>query len=466
MKRTAFRLLAINSLVFARVAIVGTALLLVSTAQARTRPRYGDTLRAETHAVVMSSDPSPEALAGLVFETLVTIDDNGNPQPALAISWTSQNNGEHWEFALHPNVMFHDGTPLTSAAVVRALSQVSGQPWQVRAGSNSVVFESGTPQPDLPALLSLPQFAIIATSAQGETIGTGPFRLDQHSGASISLTANDDYWGGRPFVDSLQLLVSRAPTEQMADFSFDRADVAECPADQLRRAQQERLRLDVSRPEETLFLVFDSAKPELRDVRLRQAIALAVDRAAIHDVIFQHEGEIASGLLPNWLGGYEFLFDSTQDAARARQLRGSLGGQLKVTVAYEPGDAAARLIAERVALNAHDTGLNMQAQPIVSGPSDIRIRRLSLSSLDPEAALSSLIDSLGITARANIASADSPYVMERAALETYNAIPLVHLPRITVLGNRVRDWSSSPRGEWRLDRVWLAPRATRTEVRP
>jgi ABC-type transport system substrate-binding protein len=317
----------------------------------------------------------------------------------------------------------------------------------------------------LPALLALPQFAISAPSADGAAMGTGPFRLAHFASAAFELAANDDYWGGRPYVDSLSLLTSQTAADQMTDFSLDRTDVAECPADQLRRAQQERLRLESSRPEETWFLVFDSVKPELRDVRLRQAIALAIDRAAIRNVIFQHQGEIASGLLPNWLNGYEFLFDSAPDLPRARQLRSQLGTISPIVIAYEPADAGARLIAERVALNAHDIGFNVLAQPVTTGVSDLRVRRVSLASLDPAAALDDLIDRLGITLPAGISGA-LPYVTERSALDALTAIPLVHLPRFTVINARVRDWSSSPRGEWDLDRVWLSPRVTRAEVHP
>jgi ABC-type transport system substrate-binding protein len=413
----------------------------------------------------MAGDRSPEALAGLVFETLVTIDDRGRPQPALAIAWSSSNNDTHWEFALRPNVIFHDGTPLNATTVMRSLTQTSGEAWQMKAAGDRVIFDLPTPQPDLPAFLGLPQFAISAPSAEGSAVGTGPFRVVRSASAAFTLAANDDYWGGRPYVDSLELQTSRPSADQMTDFSLDRTDVAEVPADQLRVAQQERLRVEISRPEETWFLVFDSAKPEIRDLRLRQAVALAIDRTAIRNVIFQHQGEVASGLLPNWLSGYEFLFDSAQDVLRARQLRSEWRTLSPITIAYEPSDPAARLIAERIALNAHDIGVTVQAQPVTAGVSDLRVRRVSLASLDPAAALNDLVDRLGITLTAN-APAESPYAIERAALDTYAAVPLVHLPRITLIGSRVHDWSASPRGDWHFDSVWLAPKNVRVEVHP
>ena len=247
MRRTACRLLAISSAAF-----------LLTAAQARTRPRYGDTLRAETQTVVMSGDETPDLMVGLVFETLVTVDDNGHLQPALATSWVASNGGSRWEFTLRRGVTFQDGSPFNSTAVFRSLTKLNNQPWRVRTTADSVIFDSDTPQPDLPALLSLPQFAIGATTTDGATVGTGRFRLDKRTGPLFSLKANDDYWGGRPFIDSLELMTSRSTRDQMTDFSLDREDVVEASPDQLRRAQQDRLRLDISRPSETIFMVFDS----------------------------------------------------------------------------------------------------------------------------------------------------------------------------------------------------------------
>ena len=443
------------------LAAASSVALLVAAAQARTRPRYGDTLRVDTQTVVMSGDATPDALAGLVFETLVTVGESGHLQPGLATLWNTSNNGYRWEFFLRDGVTFHDGTAFNASAVVRSLSKVPNLPWRVRAGNGSVTFESDMAQPNLPALLSLPQYAIASMTSDGDTVGTGPFAVDKRTGPLFSLRANDDYWGGRPFIDSLAFQTSRNPRDQGSDFSFDRADVIELAPEQLRRAQQDRMRLDISRPSQTIFLIFDSAKPELRDVRLRQAISLCIDRAAIRNVIFQRQGEIASGLLPGWLSGYEFLFPADQDLARARQLRSEVGQVPLITIGYDAGDPTGRLMAERIALNAHDIGLNVQA---MAGSGDLRLRHIELPSLNPAAALNGIIDRLNLPAAAIGAGMESLYTNERTALQTYAAVPLVHLPRVVTMKDRVRDWLASPDGDWHLDQVWLAPRNGRAEA--
>ena len=432
---------------------------------ARTRPRYGDTLRAQTQSIAMSGDYTPETLVGPVYETLVTIDDSGYPQPALASSWTSSNNNQHWEFTLHPGVKFHDGQPCDSPAIELSLSRVPGLAWKVHATANGFVIEPNTPQPNLPALLSLPRYAIFATTPDDRPVGTGPFFIESRIGPTFLLKANEDYWGGRPYIDRLEITTSRNPRDQLNDFTLDRADIVEVGPEQWRHVQQERLRTTSSRPSLGLFIVVESSKPELRDQRLRQAIALSIDRATIHNVIFQRQGEVGASLLPNWLTGYGFLFDSKQDLPRARQLRNEIGQVPALTIAYDASNPVQRLIAERIALNAHDAGINLQAVPNSTPGIDLRIRSISIPSLDPAAALNGMIDQLNLMPAASTPNAESLYANERAALQTYAAISLVFLPRTAALKERVRNWSASPDGQWRFDDVWLTPRA-RPEVRP
>ncbi|HVZ18996.1 MAG TPA: ABC transporter substrate-binding protein [Terriglobales bacterium] len=438
---------------------------LASGAHARTRPRYGGALRAQTQAIAMSGDYTPEVLVGPVFETLVTVDDNGHLKPGLAISWTSSNNGRRWEFTLRPGVTFHDGQPCDSPAIELSLSMMSGFPWRAHATARGLVIESDEPQPNLPALLSLQRYAIFATQPNDHPVGTGPFEIENRTAAAFSLSANDKYWGGRPFVDRLEITTSRNSRDQMSDFTLDRADVIEITPEQWRRAQQDHLRTSLSRPSQTVFVVMDSSRPGLQDVRLRQAIALSIDRYAIHNVIFQRQGEISASLLPNWLTGYAFLFDPRQDIVRARQLRNEVGQAPPLAIAYDAGDQLQRLIAERIALNVQDIGISMQAVPNTASRIDLRIRVINLPSLDPAAALSGIADQLGLTLPSIGASPESLYNSERAALQTYMAIPLVTVPRATALKDRVRNWTESPEGNRRFANVWLAPR-TRPEVRP
>src|ERR1700684_2640586 len=96
MKRTAFLLLATSSVLF-----------LLSNASARTRPRQGGTLRVEMRAD--ASQWMNSARRPLVFDSLTTLDSNGNVQPSLAARWESQSDDRRWQFWLRADVRFHDG---------------------------------------------------------------------------------------------------------------------------------------------------------------------------------------------------------------------------------------------------------------------------------------------------------------------------------------------------------------------
>src|SRR5579871_1803788 len=277
------------------------------TAVARTRPHYGGTLRVET-----ASDPwQPGGIARrLVYDGLTQMDSSGALRPALALTWESDNNDHRWQFRLRPGVHFHDGSTLTSSAVVTSLTSSCGAdcPWTaVKAVGPIVVFTSESPMPNLPALLAADVYLIgYSKTGEGATItrqATGPFQVAGANSDALSLTANESCWQGRPFVDAIEIRIHRAVREQWLDLSVGRTDVAEVPIELLRQAQQQRLTVLTSQPV-ALVVLQVSDTGALANVRVRAAIAAAVDRSAIYNVIFQKQGEVTASLLPQRLTGY------------------------------------------------------------------------------------------------------------------------------------------------------------------
>jgi len=183
----------------------------------------------------------------------------------------------------------------------------------------------------------------------------------------------------------------------------------------------------------------------LGNPNLRAAIAMAIDRGALSNVIFQKQGEITASLLPSALTGYGFLFPADRYINKARELRGGLAPP-PLTLAAE-GDAAMQLAAQRIALNLREAGFNVQVA--VAGTAqhtDMRLLRLTLASNQPQAALESLLRGVGV---ASSVAADSPaglYKVERDFLDTHTLIPLLYLPRAWGVGSRVRDLRLSPEG--------------------
>ena len=425
--------------------------MLAGVAEARTRPHYGGVVRMESTAAADT--------AGLVTETLTSADALGRVQPFLAERWEAQNGGRRWQFWLRANVRFHDGSTLTATDIAHALSSKPGAPWRsVQASGSSMIFETDQPQPSLPALLSLPQYAISKTDSSGSLIGTGPFRLNGVAGSVTKLVAFDDYWQGRPYVDSAEFVTGRGVRDQWMDLGVARADVVDVPAEQIRRAQQERLRTLVSRDMELIALV--PSANSVQDVRLRQAISASIDRTSLLNVIFQKQGEVAAGALPDWMTGYDFLFSATQNLALARDLRGQVGPAGTITSGYAAGDGIQQLLAERVVLNARDAGIVMQAVPH-NGNAQADLNMVSVALVSPNAAVAlQQISSSMASASADPtdANAETLYRNERDLLSSYRVIPLLYVPRAFAARQQIRNWTLDATGAPAVTQIWMEDR--------
>jgi MarR-like DNA-binding transcriptional regulator SgrR of sgrS sRNA len=417
--------------------------LLALTTSARTRPHYGGTLRVE-----IEGDPWQRAgslARRLTLDGLTRMDADGAAHPALAVRWESENEDHRWQFRLRPGVHFHDGSPLTSVAVVTALNAVCGTncPWTaIHAVGSSVVFTGDAPMPNLPALLSGEEYLIAGDA--GGNIGTGPFQLNGFNNGVLTLAANENCWQGRPFVDAIEIRVHRSIRDQWLDLSVGRADLAEVPAEQLRQAREQRLTV-LQSPPVTLLALSVASSGVLGNPDLRAAVALAIDRGALSNVIFQKQGEVTASLLPSALTGYSFLFPAERDLNKSHEKHGGLTPP-PLTMTTE-GGSAMQLAAQRIALNLHDAGFTVQV--VAAGgarPADLALRRLPLALNQPQAALEAMLRGAGVQAPVLEQTPAGLYKVERDFLETHTLIPLLYLSRAYAIGGRVRDLRLSADG--------------------
>ena len=447
--------------------------------RAAERPRYGGTLRVEIGASVVSLDPAQGAvnaaeasakmdLLPLVFETLVVLDANGVPQPALASSWDHDPSGRRWNFFLRPGVRFHDGSPLTPSAAVSALSNVDPS-WHVSSSSDAVSIETSTPAPDLPFLLAEPRHALARGADDGTVVGTGLFRITLwQPGKRAVFSANPDYWAGRPFLDSVDLTMGISSQARTIDLQLGKADLVDLPPDMVRRAADDKLRVSVTVPTELLALVFQTDRKAVQDARVREALARSIDRAAIVNFILQKQGEAGASLLPEWLSGTASLFSASADPGAAHSLWEHIKPTPALVLGYDSGEALEQSIAERITVNARAAGISIvtRAMPAAARPGDFdsRLVRLRMSSPEPRAALSDLLSALPAASSEDVeplpnpASAEEIYGREREALDGFRVVPLVHLPRAYGVGNRVRNWeirAGNALGGWQLADVWI-----------
>ena len=447
--------------------LAAVSVSLAVAAPASTRPRYGGTLRLSIREAPVSLDPADSSPAGtsalpsisrLIFDTLVTLDARGRAQPALSTSWQVDPGNQRWQFSIRRGVTFHDGTTAGSDAIAASL-RAANPNWKVFATGETVVVECDAATSNLPAVLALPRYGIAKRSG-GKLAGTGPFAINRwDAGKKLTLTARDDYWGGRAFVDSIEIGMGKSFRDQMIALDLGRADVVEVAPEQARHAILEGRRVESSAPAEWIALVFSRDRQSLEDGKLREALALSIDRESINSALLQGGGEPAGTILPKWLSGYAFLFPAAVDLQLARQDLRDVRPAPARTLGYDASDPLARVIAERIALNVSDAGIALQPLTLPTASSavaDIRLVRMPVPSLDAWVALAQMTASLGLPQpKFDGDPANSLYVDESALLQSQRVIPLLHVRTATALRSNVMGWQEDPNGSWRLQNVWL-----------
>ena len=451
MKRSGWQWLVASSLLFTSVLAI-----------AETRQHYGGTLHVEMRSAPLSLDPADRSFPhsfgrwnaeALMFDTLVTTDGTERAQPALAESWQLSQEHQHCQLRLRHNVKFHDGTTLTPEVVASSL-RFANPSWKVLVSGDSVVIEGESS--NLLAELSIERNAIVKRDApDGKPIGTGPFHVASwEPGKKLVLMAEENHWRGRPYLDGVEIEFGRSFREQTTALQLGKADLIEIAPEEAQRFSQAGRNLAKSAPVEVLALVFARDSASADEKVLREVLAFSIERSSIHDVLLKRTGQPAGGILPTWISGYGFVFSSSADLAKARQLRNQVRTASAWKLAYDGNDPLDRLLAERIALNARDAGLSVQ--PASSGTSDLRLMRIPLASSDPWTALQDFLNQCGIAqtiGKGN--SIGDLYGAEQSALATSRVIPLFHLPVSYASSSAVKDWGLLVNGSWNVSGVWL-----------
>jgi len=290
------------------------------------------------------------------FEYLVGLAPDGNiGNNGLATDWSPNADGTAWTFNLRPNVTWHDGTPFTSADVAATLDRMV----EVGAGIAGVFSEGAVETPDdltaivnldkpngnLPVLVSIynPQSLITPVSfVSGSTldaapVGTGPWIYESHDPTTFTTAfrANDNYWAGRPNLDTLTLV----------GFGSEGAKVSAMQAREVQLIQSFGVIDGTSLLNDSNFTVlrppsanhrqlwFNTQLPEegpFTDARVRRAFGYMIDRQQMVDVLLEGFGSIANDhpvhhTLP--------FFDSAATPQRTKDI--DMAKQLLVDAGYE-----------------------------------------------------------------------------------------------------------------------------------
>ncbi len=447
--------------------VLSSMLLVAAIAAAETRPQYGGVLRLTMREAPQSLDPLLSAgyataadsiarrnLLALIFETLVTLDDRGRVHAGLAVEWQAATGNQRWRFRLRPGVKFHDGLPLTADIAAAAL-RTANPSWKVFVEGADIIVERDHGDADLPAELALVRNSIVKRNSASNLSGTGPFHIEEwHAGKKLRLAAEENHWRGRAFVDEVEVEVGRNFHDQLAELELGKVDLAEVPPEQVHRAAMEGWRLSGSQPIELVALVFADDAKTGDEKLLRSALAHSIERGSMRNALLQGAGEPAGSILPNWMSGYGFTFPVDADVKQARHEREQVRTAANWTVRYDANDSVARVLAERLALNARDAGVELR--PTTAAPADAQLVRIPLASTNPWIALTNAAETLGLAIpKMNGDSVEDLYAAEQALLAGHRVIPLFDLPAEWASSPGLRGWRPGADGSWGLEEVWM-----------
>ena len=306
-----------------------------------------------------------EVVYANVFEGLTRFGPNGSIEPGLAERWDVQDEGRTYVFHLRQGVTFHDGAAFDAGDVVftldraRAPDSTNAQKVlfqgiaSVEAVDTATVRVSLTaPDGNFPFKMAWGDAVMLdpasADSLATNPVGTGPFRLEQWvQGDRIVLSAFDGYWGDRP---ALQTATFRFIPDPSAAFAAMMAgDVDAFPnfpaPETLPQLQADpRFKVMVGTTEGETILAMNNARAPLDDIRVRQAIAHAINRQDIIDgAMFGYGTPIGSHFAPHHPDYVDLTGLSAHDPEKARALLAEAGtGPMTLRLALPPTPYARR----------------------------------------------------------------------------------------------------------------------------
>jgi peptide/nickel transport system substrate-binding protein len=310
-----------------------------------------------------------------VFDTLVEPDDNLEMRPALAESWDVSPDQLVWTFHLRKGVTFHDGSPFTADDVVysyrRIIDLQLANVDKFSAVSGVAAADPGTvritvkqPTPNL--LTNLGGFKGMAIvqrknveSGQIAThpVGTGPFAFQgQKSGDSITLKANPAYWAGAPRVSGVTFRFISEPSTALSALQAGEIDWTDSiPAQRVAQLKDDdSLTLAVTPSNDYWYFALNEARPPWNDVRVRQAIAYAIDRSAVVQATSYGTAVGNQLAIPKGNPWYTPYDTYRHDIDKAKSLLRDAGAPPKsldmlVTSEYPETVTAAQIIADNLA---------------------------------------------------------------------------------------------------------------------
>ncbi|GAA3660189.1 ABC transporter substrate-binding protein [Nocardioides ginsengisoli] len=285
--------------------------------------------------IFTNSSDAINVLIGSVYDSLIDYPrDSLDPKPSLATSWKLSDDGTQLHLQLRDDVTFHSGRPFTSKDVEFSIKTWADPTWTVqlqRTAAAVTGFDTTDPHAitltfahplsnifDLLDMLPIIDKDTIGQLREGKAfVGTGPFKFASWSpGSKISFTRNDDYWRGKPALDGIDVSVIPDPQAQVAQLRAHQLDLILGASYRDFQSLGKDKQFQVNQwngAEGQVYVGTNVTNPALSDVRVRQAIAYALDRKRVVDEVLRGAGVPISTPWPSYSPAYDEKANATYD---------------------------------------------------------------------------------------------------------------------------------------------------------
>ena len=338
-------------------------------------------------------DPTAGAAAAIrevgyanIFEGLTRIDDSGAVQPALARSWRISEDGRVYTFELVPNAVFHNGVPLTAEHVVfsfeRAMAEdsVNAQKQLFEpierveaAGEHTVTITLTRPTGHFLFNLGWGDMVIVEPSSAAanrtEPVGTGPFRFTRWvTGDRVEIERNPDYWGEPAALE--RAVFKFIPDPAAATTAMLAGDIdafANFPAPEAlgQFENDPRFEVVIGSTEGETILALNHRRAPLGDLRIRQAMAHAIDKQAVVDgAMFGYGTPIGSHFAPHHPAYVDLADRYPYDPVAAQALLNEAGLEGMTLTLKLPPPSYARRSGEIIQAQLAAIGIDVEIIPM------------------------------------------------------------------------------------------------------
>ena len=334
------------------------------------------------------TDAQSERVGGLIFDALVKKDEHFIPQPWLATSW-EQLDALTWIFHLRDGVRFQDGRPLEAEDVAWTIrSMIDGTLVTAKGGAFAPVDRVETPdrltvvvrlkQPYAGLLFNMSDglFGVVPRGSGKDfglhPVGSGPFTfMSQVQDKEVVVRRNPSYWAGPAKIENIRFAVIPDTITGALELQKGSADIASnvVTPDMVHvLAEDPRLKVESGPSSVVIYTNFNVNDPVLKDRRVRQAVACALDRQAIVDAVWRGNARLANTLLPtgHWAAASDAEMSLyPHDVARAKALldaagfpAGKDGVRLRITLKTST-DETTRLMAQVMQQQLRAAGIDL-----------------------------------------------------------------------------------------------------------